>query len=338
MTDPTRTWNFPTKGIESELKKLGVEVVDESHVHLRDGWSTNMNRHMGTPHYLYRENHEEVARWTGTCDCCRDEIALPKDRVNRFLVHPVALTVAMRQKNEDDAERARQAAEQATKKRKLKPSKKSTSKKRPKTAAVDAKETVDTKEEPTTTTQFPTTDIESELRLLGVEVIGPNKIRLPPGWTSDWRMMAFPAKIYNEKGQEVLRVGSNRTILHFNTYCEAYGYKPNQTVDVKSNSDEPQEILEPANELVIFEFKKQFTHAGWNENRIMRIELFTDYDLAAKVLFEFLPRCSDIKTCTLEQCRQFIEHPGERIYITNGLMNETFLHIRRQTYDRKSLL
>lgn len=107
---------FPTKGIEKELKALGVEVVDEAHVRLPTGWRTNMSRHMGSPYYMYNATRAEVARWTGTCHCCRAEVGLDKDDVDQFIVHPVPLTVEMKRKrklqiNENNTNKRRKADE-----------------------------------------------------------------------------------------------------------------------------------------------------------------------------------------------------------------------------------
>lgn len=53
---------------------------------------------------------------------------------------------------------------------------------------------------------FATKGLEKELQSFGIEVLGPQEVRLPIGWTIDDRWMRTPYNIFNEKGEEVLRV------------------------------------------------------------------------------------------------------------------------------------
>jgi len=255
---------FPTKGIETELKTLNVEVVSESEVRLPIGWHVNSYRHMGSPVLLFgpdgtQGENREMARWTGTCDCCRGEVGLEKDGINRFMVHLPPLTVLMKMKNNKAAEKKAEQAEQAEQERK--------EKKKRKAPRQEVKKS---------TTKRPKTESNKE------------------------------------------------------------DTKESNKEDAKEETEST--TLEPANELIVFEWKKWISHVGWNETRIMRTELFTDYDRAAQVLFDYLPRHSEFKNyLNVDLCRQFIEHPGNPIPITNGEMDGTILHIRRQVYDRPSL-
>jgi hypothetical protein len=85
-TATQNTVTLRTVDIEAQLVQLGAKVIDQQTCTLPTGWTVRMIRHLGAPVTVHNQDGKEVARWTGDCDCHREE-KVPWNGHNRFVVH-----------------------------------------------------------------------------------------------------------------------------------------------------------------------------------------------------------------------------------------------------------
>lgn len=198
LTEKKKIYHLGTKGIETQLQKLGIEIIDEAKVRLPFGWSIAPRPlHNGAPTLILNEHKVEVARWDGGCKffVVQEDGYYSKEDLNymesHIHCHADCHTIRTNQKRLAEQKKAEKAREARVKRKKLADEVKTNEPKTKKTRA----EITDFELGPTPPPEYKTEPIPEFIYWVEINGVGKGNIQKKNNVDDPGKPVPFPTSI-----------------------------------------------------------------------------------------------------------------------------------------------